>query len=133
MKQLLGTRLIAAVALLVALAVIYAATPVLFPFVAVAAFVAVFGIVLASVRFFVPKAVENEEIISLRVRAQDQVASLIGIATLVFLGVILVLRAFALIPNAVDRGVFLVGITFAVLMLASPAVNALLTWRPWAD
>jgi hypothetical protein len=47
-----------------------------------------------------------------------------------FLGLIVVLRALEIIPP-VDRGVFLVGLGFALLMIAAPAINWLITWTPW--
>lgn len=133
MIRLLGPHVIGAVALLVSLIGLYAVLPALFPVIAVMTFVVALVLIVASVRFFVPKAVVNDKIISLRVRAQDQVAALIGISTLVTIGALLVARAFALIANPIDRGVYLVGISFAVLMLASPALNALVVWRPWRD
>lgn len=132
MTALLGTRLVAALVILALLVVLYAAAPAAFPFLAIATFLIALAIQIVGVRYFVPKAVTNTDILSLRVRAQDTVAGLIGLAILAGLGGLMVARALDRIPP-VDRGVFLVGIVYAFLMLASPVLNALLTWKPWAE
>lgn len=133
MIALLGSRILAAVVLLVALIAAYALLPDQFPLLVSATFAGALIVQFIAARFFIPKAVANDSIVSLRLRAQDVFAGLLGLTTLVILGGILVGRALALIPDPVDRGVFLVGLSFALLMLASPALNALLTWQPWTD
>jgi hypothetical protein len=84
----------------------------------------------AAVGFFAARSLEDPTIVSLRARVQDALALAIAQTVGGGLGLIVVLRALSLIPP-VDRGVFLVGISFALLMVAAPAVNWLLTWKPW--
>jgi hypothetical protein len=84
----------------------------------------------ATVGFFAARALEDPTIVSLRARVQDALALALAQTVGAFLGLIVVLRALEIIPP-VDRGVFLVGLGFALLMIAAPAINWLITWRPW--
>ena len=130
MIAIVGTRLLAAVVVLVTLIVANALLPETLPY-----FVAIALIVLpivqwAAVGFFAARSVENPEIVSLRARVQDAMALALAQTAGAALGLIVVLRALNVIAP-VDRGVFLVGLSFALLMIAAPAVNWLVTWRPW--
>src|SRR5690348_11100353 len=127
---IVGTRLIAAVLVLVSLAVLNLVIPEALPYLVAIALIVLPIIQWAAVGFFAARAVENPEIISLRARVQDALALALAQTAGAVLGLILVLRALNVIAP-VDRGVFLVGLSFALLMIAAPAVNWLVTWRPW--
>ena len=130
MMALLGTRIIAALLVLLALIVMYIVLPDVLPVIVAVALIVLPIIQWAAVGFFAARAVENPEIISLRARVQDALALALAQTAGAVLGLILVLRALNVIAP-VDRGVFLVGLSFALLMIAAPAVNWLVTWRPW--
>lgn len=130
MISMLGSRLLAAVAVLAVLIVLQIAAPDVMPVLLACALIVLPIIQWATVGFFAARALEDPTIISLRSRVQDALALALAQTVGAFLGLIVVLRALELIP-AVDRGVFLVGIGFALLMIAAPAVNWLITWRPW--
>lgn len=130
MISMLGSRLLAAVAVLAVLIVLQIAAPDVMPVLLACALIVLPIIQWATVGFFAARALEDPTIISLRSRVQDALALALAQTVGAFLGLIVVLRALEIIP-AVDRGVFLVGIGFALLMIAAPAVNWLITWRPW--
>ena len=130
MMAIVGTRLASAVVVLVALIVANAIIPATLPYFVAIALIVLPIIQWAAVGFFAARAVENPEIISLRARVQDALALALAQTAGAVLGFLVVLRALNLI-QPVDRGVFLVGLSFALLMIAAPAVNWLVTWRPW--
>jgi hypothetical protein len=130
MIEMLGNRLLAALAVLVALTVLQLAAPDVMPVVLACALIVLPIIQWATVGFFAARALEDPTIVSLRARVQDALALALAQTVGAFLGLIVVLRALEIIPP-VDRGVFLVGLGFALLMIAAPAINWLITWTPW--
>ena len=79
--------------------------------------------------FFARRSVEHPEILALRVQVQDALALALASSTAGLLGLFAVFRAMGVVGPAPD--VFLVGLSFALLMIAAPAVNWLVTWTPW--
>ncbi len=130
MISLFGTRLAAALTVLFALILLQLTVPDVLPIVVAVALIVLPVIQWATVVFFALRALEDPTIISLRARVQDAVALAIASTVGAVLGLIVVARQLNVIPP-VDRGVFLVGISFALLMTAAPAINWLITWRPW--
>lgn len=131
MIRLVGSRVAGALGLLVALVVIEQLAPDQFPVFVAAALIGLPILQWATVYFFGRRAAENPKVVGLRIRTQDAVALAIASSAAAGLGLLVVLRALALIP-IVDRAVFLVGLSFCLLMVAAPAVNWLIVWRPWA-
>lgn len=129
--RLVGSRLAGALGLLVVLIVIQQLAPDLFPLFVAAALIGLPILQWATVYFFGRRAAENPQILALQIRTQDAVALAIASSVGAVLGLLVVLRALALIP-IVDRAVFLIGVSFVLLMVAAPAVNWLIVWRPWA-
>jgi hypothetical protein len=131
--SIVGTRLASAAALLVLLTLLYAILPDgLFPMVVAVALIAAIGVQVTAVWFFGQRATQPGAPFTLRIRVQDAMLLLVASLALGVLATLLILRAFNAIP-VIDRGVYLVGIAFGGLMLASPAVNALVIWTPWKD
>lgn len=130
MIGIVGTRLAGSAALLAALAFLQITLPGAFPVVVALVLIVTPFVNLAAYWFFARRAVQPDAPFTLRVRTQDAMALLIASTTAAVLGVITVLRALNVI-DPVDRAVFLVGLSFALLMTAAPAVNWLLIWRPW--
>lgn len=130
MIRLVGSRLVGALALLVLLIAVERLMTDQFPLFVAGALIALPILQWATVYFFGRRAVDSPEIMALRIRTQDAVALAIASSVGAALGLLVVLRALALIPY-VDRAVFLVGLSFCLLMVAAPAVNWLIVWRPW--
>lgn len=132
MIRLVGARLAGSVALLVVLILLQQVTADAFPLFVAGALIGLPALQWATVYFFGRRAMESPEILALRIRTQDAVALAIASSVGALLGLLVVLRALALIPF-VDRAVFLVGLSFCLLMVAAPAINWLIVWRPWAS
>lgn len=130
MMSIIGTRLVASAAVLAVLTVLQLTIPRVLPNLIAGALIVLPIICWAAFGFFLARALEDPTILSLRARVQDALALALAQTVGAFLGLIIVLRALEVIPP-VDRGVFTVGITFCLVMIAAPAVNWLLTWRPW--
>lgn len=137
--ELLGGRVVGAGLLLGALIVLESVSPDLLSVVASGILVATVLLTWSAALFFVRKALLDGRqskidgvppIISLRARAQDAVALALGHSAGALLGAIVIGRALGFVPP-VDRGVFVVGLSFALSMLAAPALNWLVLWRPW--
>ena len=128
--RIVGSRLAVAVALLLLLVLAQLVIPDVLPLVVCIALIVLPIVQWAAVGFFAARSLEDPSILALRARVQDAVALALAQTVGAALGLIVVLRTFSIIP-AIDRGVFLVGLSFALLMVAAPAVNWLLTWRPW--
>lgn len=123
-------RLARALLILIALVIVQLALPDLFPaFVGILLIGATF-IQWAAAVFFNRAAAKDGTILSLQARAQDSVSLAVASTVGGGLGLLVVARALNVIP-AVDRAVFLVGIGFALVMIAAPAVSWLVIWRPW--
>ena len=130
MIAIVGSRLAAAAVVMLALIALQLLTPELLPVLVSVALVALPIIQWAAVGFFAARSLEDPSIISLRARVQDAIALALAQTVGAALGLIVVLRALDIIPP-VDRAVFLVGLSFSLLMVAAPAINWLVTWRPW--
>lgn len=130
MIAIVGTRLVAALLVMAVLIALQVLVPDVLPLIVAVALIALPILQWAAVGFFAARSLEDPSIISLRARVQDALALALAQTVGAALGLIVVLRAFDVIPP-VDRGVFLVGLSFALLMVAAPAVNWLITWRPW--
>lgn len=130
MMALVGTRLAAAVIVLAALILLQVTIPDMLPLIVALALIVLPILQWAAVGFFAARSLEDPTIVSLRARVQDALALALAQTVGAALGMLVVLRALNVIPG-VDRGVFLVGIAFCLLMTAAPAVNWLITWRPW--
>lgn len=72
------------------------------------------------------------EIVSLRARADDAVFLGAAAAAAAVMGTLVIARAFGAI-QPVPREVFLVGISYALIVLSAPAVNWLVVWKPWRE
>lgn len=128
--QIIGTRLAVAAGLLGLLIVAELVVPEILPLMVCVALIVLPIVQWAAVGFFAARTLEDPSILALRARTQDAVALALAQTVGAALGLIVVLRAFSII-TPIDRGVFLVGLSFALLMIAAPAVNWLLTWKPW--
>lgn len=132
MIGIVGTRFAAALTLLGFLAAFQFVAPEHFPVVVAGVlFVSPF-LNLAAYWFFAKRAVLPDAPYTLRIRTQDALSLLIASSTAAVLGALVVLRALNAIAP-VDRSIFLVGLAFALLMLAAPAVNWLVIWQPWRN
>ena len=130
MIDLLGNRLLAAGLVLLTLVIMQTVFPDVLPIVVGIALIVLPIVCWAAVGFFAARSLEDPTILALRARVQDAVALALAQTAGAFLGLLVVLRALNII-DPVDRGVFLVGLSFALLMIAAPAVNWLVTWTPW--
>ena len=130
MMALVGTRLLLAAMVFTALVLLQVTVPDILPVIVAIALIVLPIVQWAAVGFFAARSLEDPTIISLRARVQDAVALALAQTVGAFLGALVVLRALNII-DPVDRSVFLVGIAFALLMIAAPAVNWLATWKPW--
>lgn len=130
MIGIVGTRFAAALGLLLLLVFLQLVAPSAFPILVAAVLVVSPFLNLAAYWFFARRAVLPDAPFTLKIRVQDALALLLASTTSAVLGVLVVLRALNVIAP-VDRAIFLVGIAFALLMLAAPAVNWLVVWRPW--
>ena len=130
MMALVGTRLAAAATVLATLILLQVTIPDMLPLIVALALIVLPILQWAAVGFFAARSLEDPTIVSLRARVQDALALALAQTVGAALGMLVVLRALNVIPG-VDRGVFLVGIAFCLLMTAAPAVNWLITWRPW--
>lgn len=127
---IVGNRVASAVLLLGILVAVELSAPVLLPVLVVIALLLAPTVQWAAVVFFGRRAVEHPDILALRSRVQDAVALALASTVGSVIALLVLLRWLQLIPT-VDRGVVLVGLSFALLMVAAPAVNWLITWRPW--
>lgn len=132
MTAIVGRRLAASAALLFLLVLGQTTLGDAFALVVAMGLVVVPALSWMTFWFFAKRAVLLDAPFTLRVRTQDALALAIASSVGGFLGLLVVARAMNFIPP-VDRGVFLVGLSFALLMIAAPAVNWLVIWRPWAE
>lgn len=123
-------RLVRALMVLGGIVVVQLAIPDQFPLVIGSLLVALVTVQWAAAIFFNRAANADRSILSLQARAQDAVSLAVASTVAGILGLLVVARALNIIPP-VDRAVFLVGIGFALVMVAAPAVNWLVIWRPW--
>lgn len=130
MIRLLGPRLGVSAALLLGLAILEESVGETFPILVGLVLFVLPAVGLVTTYFFARRSSERPDIVTLRIRAQDALSGLIVKVTGAYLGVLVVARALGII-DPVDRRIFLVGLTFSLLMAAAPDVNALYTWRPW--
>jgi hypothetical protein len=131
MIGLVGRRLASSIGLLLMLVIVQRLTGEAFVAIVAVTLIALVGFQWLTAVFFTQRSVESPDVLSLRIRAQDAVALAVASTVGGLLGVLVILRALHAI-TAVDPAVYLIGISFALLMIASPAVNWFLTWRPWA-
>jgi hypothetical protein len=127
---IIGTRLAAAATVFGTLVGLQLLLPDLLPFLVGVTLIVLPFVQWAAVGFFAARSIEDPAILSLRARVQDATALALASTAAAVLGGIVVGRQFNVIP-AVDRGVFVVGLAFVLLMTAAPSLNWLLTWRPW--
>jgi len=128
--DIVGTRLAASVALLFLLVLGQAILGDRFAIIVALGLVIVPALSWMTFWFFAKRAVQPDSPFTLRVRTQDALALALASSVGGLLGLIVVARALNVVPP-VDRSVFLVGLAFALLMIAAPAVNWLAIWRPW--
>lgn len=131
MIAIIGWRLAAAAALLVVLTVLQLTLGAAFALLVSVGLVVIPALSWMTFWFFAKRAVLPDAPFTLKVRAQDAFALALASTVAGLLGVLAVLRAVNAIPPV--PGIFLVGLSFALLMTAAPAVNWLLIWRPWED
>lgn len=79
--------------------------------------------------FFGRRAVRDDAPFTLRIRTQDAMFLALASTVAGVLGIVAILRVLNVIPPI--GLMFLVGMSFCLLMIAAPAVNALLIWKPW--
>lgn len=127
---LVGTRLIAAAVLLVGLFLMEDVFDDAFPVLISIVLIGLPFLQWATVYFFGRRAKAKPDVLSLQIRVQDAFAMALASTAGAVLGILVVARAVNLIPPF-DRSAFLVGLSFALLMGAAPAVNWLIQWRPW--
>lgn len=127
---MIGWRVAWAGILLAVLTGLYLVTGPLFPLLVSGVLVALPILQWTTAWFFWRRALVDPGTISLRIRTQDAVSLALASTGVAVLGVLAVARSFDLIPP-VDRAVFLIGLSFSLLMTAAPAVNWLAVWRPW--
>ena len=127
---IVGTRLAASAIVLASLIALQLMIPELLPFLVGLALIVLPFVQWAAVGFFAARSIEAPEILSLRARVQDATALALASTAAAVLGLLVVARQLNAIAP-VDRAVFLVGLSFALIMVAAPAVNWLVTWRPW--
>jgi hypothetical protein len=123
-------RLARALMILVGIIIVQLAAPDAFPLLIATLLVGLVIIQWAAAIFFNRAANADRSILSLQARAQDAVSLAVASSVAAILGLLVVARALDIIPP-IDRAVFLVGISFALVMVAAPAVNWLVIWRPW--
>lgn len=79
--------------------------------------------------FFARKAVLPDAPLTLKIRVQDALALALASTVGGILGFLSLARVLNVIPST--GPFFVVGIAFALLMIAAPAINWLVVWRPW--
>ena len=130
MKDVLGRRFLASLALLGGLV----AADLLFPerFVVIVAGALFVALVVTAVAtyYFTLDSQRNPSIVSLRERAQTSFLLFLASLAGAFMGAIVIGRELGRI-GPVPRDTFLVGLSFALILIAGPAANALVTWQPW--
>lgn len=129
MTAIIGKRLAGAAGLFVALWASQTLLGPLFSVVVGLGLVAIPALSWVTFWFFARRAAVHPEILALRVQVQDALALAIASSTAGALGLFAVFRALGFVGPAPD--IFVVGLSFALLMIAAPAVNWLVTWHPW--
>lgn len=128
MMALLATRLAAAATLLAALVLLELTLPDVLPGLISLALVVVLVIQWAAVAFFVPRSVADPSILSLQTRAQDAISLALASTST---AAVVVFRAVTPANEPVSIAVLLIGLSFTLVMVAAPAVNWFVTYRPW--
>lgn len=129
MIAIVWTRLAAAGVLLGVLTAAYLVLGPLYAILVSLGLVAVPALSWLTYWFFARRSVEHPEMLALRVQVQDALALALASSTAGLLGLFSIFRALDLVGP--EPGVFLIGLSFVLLMIAAPAVNWLLVWRPW--
>lgn len=130
MTAIIGTRLAASAALLLLLVFSNAVLPAPWFVVFLAlALIAVPSLSWITFWFFLRRAQLHPEIRSLRVQVQDHFALALASTVGGLLGFVGLARTLNVLPSI--GSIVTVGIAFVLLMIAAPAVNALIVWRPW--
>lgn len=130
MIAIVGTRVAASAALFLLLVLLSAILPP--PWFVVllgAALVAVPALTWLTFWFFAKRALAHPEMLALRVQVQDALALALASTAGGLLGFVGLARVLNLIPSI--GSLVTVGIAFVLLMIAAPAVNWLVVWRPW--
>jgi len=125
-----GRHLAAALTLLAGLAGLQWATGPIFSLIVSGVLVALPVLQWATVYFFWQRSILYPEILTLRIRVQDALYLALASSMAGALGIIAIARVLNLMPP-VGAGVFLVGLSFSLVMVAFPALNWLVTWKPW--
>lgn len=133
MIALIGQRLAASIALLALLTLLYAVLPPTgYVLVITAAIVATVLVQVAAFVFFSRRAIAQPEIFALQIRAKDAFVLFVASLVVAVMIVVIALRVLEAIPASdAVRAVFAIGLAFGLLMLAGPAANWLVIWRPW--
>lgn len=124
------SRLAGAIALLPALVLLEYLVTDAFPFFVSIALPILLLINLATAFMLARASRRAPEIVSLRARADDAIFLVAASAAAATMGLLVIGRAFGTIPP-VPREVFLIGVSYALIVLSAPAVNWLIVWRPW--
>lgn len=127
---MLGARFLASLALLGGLVAANVIFPERFAIIVAAALVIAPVITGAATYYFARESVANPSILSLRERAQTSFLLFLASLSSAALGGLVVARELERI-GPVPRDIFLIGISFALLLIAGPAGNGLVTWQPW--
>lgn len=130
MTAIVGTRLAASAALFILLVAAQAAFGEWFSLLVALGLVVIPALSWVTFWFFARRAVAHPNLLALRVQVQDALALAIASSVAGLLGLYAVGRALQLLPT-LDRSVFVIFLTFVLLMIAAPAVNWLVVWRPW--
>lgn len=130
MIAIIGTRLAASAALFLLLLGLEAILPEgWFVLVVGVGLIAVPILGWATFYFFGRRAVRDDAPFTLRIRTQDAMFLAIASTVAGILGAIGLARVLNIIPPI--GSMFVVGLAFCLLMIAAPAVNWLVVWRPW--
>ena len=128
MISLLGTRVLIATVLVTALTLLELLSTELFTMTVSVILTVIPVLFWRTTAFFVRSALNHPDAPALVRQAQDHFALSVASTAAGVLGLLLILRAVTLI-GPIPREVFLIGLSYALLMVAAPAVNWLLAWR----
>lgn len=128
MMALLATRLAAAGVLLGGLVLLELTLPMILPGLISLVLILVLAIQWAAVAFFVPRSMSDPAILSLRTRAQDAISLALASTSV---AIVVAFRAVTPADEPIARAALLIGLSFALVMVAAPAVNWFVTYKPW--
>lgn len=132
MRDVLGRRFLASLALLGSLVAANALFTERFVVIVAAALIVAPVVTGVATYYFTRDSVANPSIIGIRERAQTSFLLFMASMAGAILGMIVVGRELGRI-GPVPRDTFLIGLAFALILIAGPAANGLVAWQPWRD